>query len=83
MRLKNEEQKRIENLKRKEETEEKNQKEEEKNLKKLANSKSSKTVPTNHKSKKDRLIELKSILDDGLVSKEEYDTLREAILSEV
>ena len=83
LRLKNEEQKRIENLKRKEETEEKNQKEEEKNLKKLANSKSSKTVPTNHKSKKDRLIELKSILDDGLVSKEEYDTLREAILSEV
>ena len=83
LRLKNEEQKRIENLKRKEETKEKNQKEEEKNLKKSADSKSSKTVPTNHKSKKDRLIELKSILDDGLVSKEEYDTLREAILSEV
>ncbi|MDB9813540.1 hypothetical protein OAC45_03660 [Gammaproteobacteria bacterium] len=85
LRLKKEEERRIENLKRKEEEEEeeKKRKEEEKNLKKSADSKSSKTVPTNHKSRKDRLIELKSILDDGLVSKEEYDTLREAILSEV
>lgn len=79
LRLKKEEENRIENLKRKEE--EKNS-QEEKKKKVSEDSESAKKDSTNVKSKKSRLIELKSLLDDELISSEEYNNLRDNILSE-
>ena len=42
-----------------------------------------KTESTNPKSHKERLLELKELFEDGLLTKKEYESKRKLILSEI
>jgi cytochrome c-type biogenesis protein CcmH/NrfG len=42
-----------------------------------------KTEVTNTKSHKERLLELKELLDEGLLTKKEYESKRKLILNEI
>ena len=44
---------------------------------------SEKTESTNPKSHKERLLELKELLDEGLLTKKEYESKRKLILNEI